>query len=174
MGINDLPKAGAKFNVNLDKAGSKSLRTSLGKLSRRSAHFKGLSRDNVNTIVGEFGKSTIRKAIRLKGGLSRYQVKRMKMDLYKARQADPGGFSKEDVAVGKEIIGHYSRAEQAAQSSQRRPRVYLSGAVEDSPSQSTHYGSISSLVANKNPGLGGATSPDPSGRPKPPRIAPSF
>lgn len=111
MNIKDLPKAGLGFKALYSKAGAPSLKKALNKLAIKNSAFRNLSKSNVVTIANVIKPAE--KSIRLKGGMSRYQVKSATKKLWRAYKTTKGTeneFSKQDIKDGKEILGAYKKS----------------------------------------------------------------
>lgn len=111
MAIKNAPKGGLNFRASYSKPGAPSLQKALVRASIKNSAFRNLSKGNVATIVSAIKPAE--KAIRLKGGMSRYQAKSATRKLWKAYKTTKGtedAFSKQDVKDGKEVIGMYKKS----------------------------------------------------------------
>ena len=100
MDIKDLPKAGAGFKASLNRSGTPSFKKALTKLAVKNSNFQNLDKGNVDTIVKAI--EPFEKSIRLKGGLSRLQIKSVTKNLRKE-------LSKQDIRDAKEILATYKK-----------------------------------------------------------------
>ena len=129
MDIKDLTGVGLNFHASLNKPGSPSLQKSLNRLRVKNSAFRNLSKANVATIVSAIKPAE--KAIRLKGGMSRYQAKSAVKKFWQAYRTTKGTaqeFSKQDVADAKEIVKAYQKTSAGKTASSKRAvpfRPYL-------------------------------------------------
>lgn len=157
MDIKDLPKVGPGFKASLNKPGTPSLQKSLGRLAIKNSAFRNLSKGNIGTIVKAIKPAE--KAIRLKGGMSRYQVKSATKKIWKAYNTTKGtedAFSKQDVQDAKEVLATYKKsADQQKKNDVKKAipfRPYLN--QEQAPKlgmgsiteMNQHLGSVTSLT----------------------------
>jgi len=154
MDIKNLPKAGLGFKASLNKPGAPSLQKALNRLAYKSSAFRNLSKSNVATIAKVVKPAE--RSIRLKGGMSRWQVKSATRKLWKAYKTTKGTddeFSKQDVKDAKEILGVYKRDANKQKDATKKVipfRPYLEdtpkigmGSIND---LNQHVGSISSIT----------------------------
>lgn len=110
MDIKNLPKGGQGFKVSLNKPGQPSLQKALGRLRIKNSAFRNLSKGNIATIASVIKPAE--KSIRLKGGMSRYQVKsasRKPWRTYKETKGTENEFSKSDIKDAKQVISTYQK-----------------------------------------------------------------
>ncbi len=156
MAIKNAPKGGTGFRASYSKPGAPSLQKALVRASIKNSAFRNLSKSNVSTIVNAIKPAE--KAIRLKGGMSRWQVKSATKKLWNAYKTTKGAddaFSKQDVKDGKEIIGMYKKSVNDKKAGEKKVipfRPYLN--QEQAPKlgmssvneMNQHVGSIKSVV----------------------------
>lgn len=110
MDIKNLPKAGLGFRSSLSSSGHASFKKALTRLTVKNSSFQNLNKGNVDTIVDVI--KPFEKSIRLRGGVSRLQLKKMGSNLVKKYQTTKGTekeFSKEDVKDAKKIYATYKK-----------------------------------------------------------------
>ena len=159
MTLSNAPKGGLGFRALYSKAGAPSLKKVLVRNSIKNSSFRNLSPSNVNTIANVM--KTAEKSIRLKGGMSRYQIKsasRKFWTAYKTTKGTKDAFTKEDVKDAKEVAQTYAKSNIDKKNTSKKvipfrpyldqeqaPKLGMSSVSE----MSQHVSSVNSVV-NRN------------------------
>src|SRR3989344_1323953 len=132
MVIKDLPKIGLGFKASFSKPGAPSLQKALNRIAVRNSAFRNLSKGNVATIAKVIKPAE--KSIRLKGGMSRYQIKGATRKLwqeYKTTKGTADEFSKEDIKDAKEIMAEYKKGNNVEKAVVKKPISRLPYLVQE-------------------------------------------
>lgn len=166
MDIKDLPRVGLKFSLKTNLPGRKSFQSKLTRLTRKNYHYRNLDSADVSTLVNILDKPTLKKSIRLKGGLNPYQIRKVvKPALYREWRAK-GNFTKEDLRDELRIVKSLTRAEQQKMSGSKRTQIQRAPTTDDLSRKTGSVGSISQVMRRPTQPL----APSNIGSKLPPRI----
>jgi len=149
MDIKNLPKTGQGFRASFSKPGQPSLQKTLGRLRIKNSAFRNLSKGNIATIASVIKPAE--KSIRLKGGMSKWQVKSASRKLWKTYKETKGSeneFSKEDIKDAKKIISTYRKRYGDQKSESGKKVIPFRPYLDEEQSPRTGITSVNQL--NKN------------------------